>query len=319
MKTQITLLSLIVLLFSSVSLAALTYVGDNIYHMNSFQDISGSTGGQTIQMADGDNLLIDFGDGPLSIAQAGYLTGKWHLGLVDDEGYIIGWAWNGARDDDGWEGWFAGAYSYELGEGNRPSGAYLVYDALDNGFHIEADTGLIGLAQDVLEGDLFFTEQDILFNGILGDIAQFSPYGPNSTIPSMTLLINPDNPVLVSPLNAASGVLLETELVWEGVGICTYNVYFGTDADSLDLLAGGLEQESHLVSNLDWSTTYYWQVESVYPEQTLFSVIRSFTTVAWRCQEQLIMDFNNDCRVDLLDLAMFSQYWLAETDKVADN
>jgi hypothetical protein len=135
----------------------------------------------------------------------------------------------------------------------------------------------------------------------------------------MTLIIHPQNARLITPANGAVGASLETELSWEGVGNCVYNVYFGTSPETLELAFEGIEQESVFVGNLDWSTDYYWQVESVYAEESYLSVLRFFTTAGFRCAEVLPMDFNGDCRVDLLDLSLFAEYWLVETEKVEDN
>jgi len=67
------------------------------------------------------------------------------------------------------------------------------------------------------------------------------------------------NPV---PAKGAVDVTQTPVLTWSpGLG-ATYEVYFGTDAASLELKAGGnLGEESYEPGELEWNTTYYWRVD----------------------------------------------------------
>jgi hypothetical protein len=67
------------------------------------------------------------------------------------------------------------------------------------------------------------------------------------------------NPV---PAKGAVDVTQTPVLTWSpGLG-ATYEVYFGTDAASLELKASGnLGEESYETGELEWNTTYYWRVD----------------------------------------------------------
>ncbi|MDT8302742.1 MAG: LamG domain-containing protein [Sedimentisphaerales bacterium] len=69
----------------------------------------------------------------------------------------------------------------------------------------------------------------------------------------------------VTPLNPANGAVDVTQtpvLTWSpGLG-ASHEVYFGTDAASLELKASGnLGSESYEPGQLEWDTTYYWRVD----------------------------------------------------------
>ena len=89
-------------------------------------------------------------------------------------------------------------------------------------------------------------ESDI-FNTYKGDIWSFTTQGAVG---------NPD------PANGAVGITQTPVLTWApGLG-ASYEVYFGDDAASLELKAGGnLGSESFEPGQLEWNTTYYWRVD----------------------------------------------------------
>jgi hypothetical protein len=69
----------------------------------------------------------------------------------------------------------------------------------------------------------------------------------------------------VEPLDPANGAVDVTQtpiLTWTpGLG-ASHEVYFGTDADSLELKASGnLGSETYEPGQLEWNTTYYWRVD----------------------------------------------------------
>jgi hypothetical protein len=65
------------------------------------------------------------------------------------------------------------------------------------------------------------------------------------------------------PANGAEDVTQTPTLTWvPGVFADTHEVYFGSDAASLELKAsGGLGSESYDPGLLEWNTTYYWRVD----------------------------------------------------------
>ena len=66
-----------------------------------------------------------------------------------------------------------------------------------------------------------------------------------------------------SPAKGAVDVTQTPVLTWSpGVFADTHQVYFGTDAESLELKASGnLGSESFDPGQLEWDTTYYWRID----------------------------------------------------------
>ncbi|MDT8301762.1 MAG: hypothetical protein RQ760_09790 [Sedimentisphaerales bacterium] len=66
----------------------------------------------------------------------------------------------------------------------------------------------------------------------------------------------------VDPANGAVDVTQTPILTWAPGQGTSYEVYFGADADSLELKgSGNLGSESYTAGNLEWNTTYYWRVD----------------------------------------------------------
>jgi hypothetical protein len=65
-----------------------------------------------------------------------------------------------------------------------------------------------------------------------------------------------------NPAKGAVDVSQAPVLTWApGLG-ATHEIYFGTDADSLELKASGnLGSESYEPGQLEWNTTYYWRID----------------------------------------------------------
>jgi hypothetical protein len=66
----------------------------------------------------------------------------------------------------------------------------------------------------------------------------------------------------LNPVNGAVDVTQTPVLTWSpGLG-ATYDIYFGTDASTLEQKASGnLGAESYEPGQLEWNTTYYWRVD----------------------------------------------------------
>jgi hypothetical protein len=85
------------------------------------------------------------------------------------------------------------------------------------------------------------------------------------------------------PASGADGITQTPILTWEpGVFGATYEIYFGTDADSLELKASGnLGSESYKPGQLEWNTSYYWRIDeanSTNADSPWIGPIWSFTT-----------------------------------------
>ncbi len=66
-----------------------------------------------------------------------------------------------------------------------------------------------------------------------------------------------------NPAKGAVDVKQTSILTWSpGVFGASYEIYFGTDADALELKgSGNLGSESYDTGQLDWNTTYYWRID----------------------------------------------------------
>jgi len=66
----------------------------------------------------------------------------------------------------------------------------------------------------------------------------------------------------INPANGSVDVTQTPVLTWEPGFGATHEVYFGTDATSLELKSSGnLGSESYDPGQLEWNTTYYWRVD----------------------------------------------------------
>lgn len=117
-----------------------------------------------------------------------------------------------------------------------------------------------------------------------------SAYGNNMyldgfTINRTTLSLPPNPATSPSPANAASGIALNTNLTWaSGGGSPTgYRLYLGTNNPPSNIVSNqnlGLVT-SYTPSNLQYSTTYYWQIVPYNSAGNASSCpVWSFTTIA---------------------------------------
>lgn len=94
----------------------------------------------------------------------------------------------------------------------------------------------------------------------------------------------PSAPDLAWPENGANGEAIDLSLTWNPAsGAKTYNLRVATDKDFTKIIANqnDLTTTSEKLSELDHSTTYYWQVNASNEGGTSpWSTVWSFTTVA---------------------------------------
>jgi hypothetical protein len=189
-----------------------TWAEAGTVRVNSFADsrLGDFTGDiRNLEMALEDNLLARIGgvDKVLGLDVASgevYGEGYWHLGLTGGpEGLVVGWATNSDKGWPGYGGYLAGKYSgsadYGLSDGEKPLHAFLVYDSTGNGWDVL--DGQIGSVQDLADGDLFFTEEDILFgpdkiSGAVSLLPSYPSFG-TAILPSMTVMVIPEPATLI--------------------------------------------------------------------------------------------------------------------------
>ncbi len=86
----------------------------------------------------------------------------------------------------------------------------------------------------------------------------------------------------VSPSNGAVDVTQTPVLTWTPGFGASHEIYFGTDAASLELKgSGNLGSESYEPGQLEWNTTYYWRIDeanSANPDSPWTGPLWSFTT-----------------------------------------
>lgn len=83
-----------------------------------------------------------------------------------------------------------------------------------------------------------------------------------------------------NPSNGATGVALTTNLQWSNpTGTTNVEVFFGTSAGNLTSVYSGTAVTSYQPSALNYSTTYYWRINTTDGTGTTTGTIWNFTTV----------------------------------------
>jgi len=172
-----------------------------------------------------------------------------------------------------------------------------------------------GLASEILDGTPLGSSDSAFVGdstGMLGDIGPTEKYKMGSFRAKLRrILQEPSRPrgddasqYLKSYSVAASNALSTASTIQDSNRI-TYDVFLGTISPPTTLVCDDIETRQCDPGSLQPCTTYYWQVmaENVCGEQTA-GPIWSFTT------KSIPADFDEDCDVDLADLATFASYWL---------
>lgn len=118
-----------------------------------------------------------------------------------------------------------------------------------------------------------------------------------------------------NPSNGATGISLLQILSWGGVpGAQSYNVYWGTDqalvAAGDPSVAQGNQAETTFAPTLAFNAQYYWRVDAVLNGVPSAGDVWAFKTANPQCDPALAADINNDCLVNLIDLAAMASEWL---------
>ena len=87
---------------------------------------------------------------------------------------------------------------------------------------------------------------------------------------------------ILSPADGSVNVSINSALSWHVESNFSipsvFDVYFGTSADSIPLVANDLAVEAYSPGPLATSTTYYWQIKAEAGKKTALSEVASFTT-----------------------------------------
>ena len=133
-----------------------------------------------------------------------------------------------------------------------------------------------------------------------GDLWHFTTIPPKATEPF--------------PDDDATGVAQNVVLSWTpGYEAISHNVYISTILSEVE--NGTADMVNRTVNNydpdLDWETEYFWRVDEVFDDGVgPPGDIWSFTTGTPECEYELGGDFDNNCIVDLRDVAIMVGNWL---------
>ncbi len=134
-----------------------------------------------------------------------------------------------------------------------------------------------------------------------GDLWHFTTIPPKATEPF--------------PEDNATDVDQNVELSWTpGYGAVSHDVYISTvqsEVENRSIPPVNVEVEKYKPLDLDWETEYFWRiVERFDGGGEAMGDIWSFTTGTPKCAEVLGGDFDNNCIVDLRDVAIMIANWL---------
>lgn len=110
--------------------------------------------------------------------------------------------------------------------------------------------------------------------------------GRIDALESINTITAPATPPLIAknpnPADEAVNVVVSSNLIWaNGGGATNFNVYFGTDNPPSDIINGiNTTSTSVDISALEYSTTYYWKIDSFNEYGNIDGDIWSFTTIA---------------------------------------
>ena len=182
---------------------------------------------------------------------------------------------------------------------------------LDNTGTILASSGVGIFAGSVLAGNLAVDESiyTIMGNGTTdnpGTDQTFLSYEISSVSP-LQLAQDPD------PTDTSTNIDVNTTLSWTaGSTAISHDVHFGTNQTAVaeattasPEFQGNVTTTTYDPGSLDVDTTYFWridEVESTNPSVVHTGEVWSFTTRSPIDITRLFPDFNDDCRVDILDV-----------------
>jgi hypothetical protein len=136
---------------------------------------------------------------------------------------------------------------------------------------------------------------------VTGDVWEFT------TIPPVAFAPDPvDGETGVSPLRTCS---------WGTVpGALSYEVYWGTDealvTEGNTSVYQGTQSGTSIAPAMDFTTQYFWRIDTNLSSGLSEGDVWDYTTDAPICDPPMAGDTNDDCVVDMSDLANIASDWL---------
>jgi hypothetical protein len=120
-----------------------------------------------------------------------------------------------------------------------------------------------------------------------------------------------------TPADASEDIPSNTVFKWvANEEAQSHDVYLGTDRNAVanattssPEFQGSVAESSFGPVSLKGGATYFWRIDTILPSETYKGNIWQFTTLP-ACYHTLTGDLNQDCSVNLLDLAIVSEEWM---------
>jgi len=158
---------------------------------------------------------------------------------------------------------------------------------------IEDDTEVSSFSfENLLDYDTNYNWKVVASDNLHGPVS--GPIWTFSTIGAPQEGNNPPNvPQYINPIDGATNIETSVNFLWQGYDpdgdILSYDFWFGTSEDNLELVSGNLDMESFFKTNLEYSTKYYWKVVAKDNEYQTSGDVWEFTT-----KQEIIVDDNHN-------------------------
>jgi hypothetical protein len=135
-----------------------------------------------------------------------------------------------------------------------------------------------------------------------GDLWHFTTIPPKATEPF--------------PEDNATGVAQNVVLTWtSGYGADSHNVYISaipSEVENGTAPMVNVAVEEYDPPDLAWETEYFWRIDEVFDGggEPAPGDVWSFTTGTPQCEYELGGDADNNCIIDLRDVAIMAANWL---------
>lgn len=188
---------------------------------------------------------------------------------------------------------------------------YFGIDPNDNNMPLEAtitDPNITAFDPDLEINTTYYWRVDTVteesVDAIRGELWSFTTIPPKA--------YGPD------PANGQTGVAQNKELSWSAApGAQSHEIYFGTDEALVqagdESVNYGYQVETTFAPDMAFETQYFWRIDEILDRSSNQGDVWTFTTSAPVCDPPLAHDSNNDCVVDMADLAQLASEWLSCT------